>query len=132
MRSCGPSGPNNQNVGRRLRRPLRRGEPRAQGVGRRNTTEEIADVVIKARDGVPIRVRDVAEVEIGHAIRRGGVTAQGQGEAVLGLAFMRMGENSREVTNALDRAMEEVKRTLPPGVEVDGRLHDGRTSSTRS
>src|SRR3954471_22781340 len=89
------------------------------GVGRRNTTEEIADVVIKSKGGVPIRVRDVAEVEIGHAIRRGGVTAQGRGEAVLGLAFMRMGENSREVTHALDRAMEEVKRTLPPGVEVE-------------
>ncbi len=89
------------------------------GVGRRNTTEEIGDIVVKSTGGVPIRVRDVAEVEIGHAIRRGGVTAQGQGEAVLGLAFMRMGENSREVTHGLDRAMEEVKRTLPPGVHVE-------------
>lgn len=88
------------------------------GVGRRNTTVEIADVVIRSKDGVPIRVRDVAQVEIGNAIRRGGVTAQCQGEAVLGLAFMRMGENSREVTHALDKAMEEVKRSLPPGVKV--------------
>ena len=109
---------NNQNAGGGY--VVRSGEASlVLGVGRRNTTEEIADVVIKSKGGVPIRVRDVAEVEIGHAIRRGGVTAQGQGEAVLGLAFMRMGENSREVTHALDRAMEEVKRTLPPGVEVE-------------
>ena len=49
---------------------------------------------------MPIRVRDVAEVAVGHAIRRGGVTADGKGEVVLGLAFMRMGENSRDVTMA--------------------------------
>src|SRR3954452_16808088 len=109
---------NNQNAGGGY--VVRSGEASlVLGVGRRNTTEEIADVVIKSKGGVPICVRDVAEVEIGHAIRRGGVTAQGQGEAVLGLAFMRMGENSREVTHALDRAMEEVKRTLPPGVRVE-------------
>ena len=41
----------------------------------------------------------------------GGVTAEGRGEAILGLAFMRMGENSREVTAALDRAMDDIKKT---------------------
>jgi len=90
-----------------------------QGVGRTGTVEEIASVVIESVDGVPIRVGDVAEVAIGHVIRRGGVTAQGRGEAVLGLAFMRMGENSRDVTMALDRAMEDVRRAMPPGVKVD-------------
>ena len=89
------------------------------GVGRRNTTEEIAEIVVETEGGIPIRVRDVAEVEIGHAIRRGGVTAQGKGEAVLGLAFMRMGENSRAVTRGLDRAMADVQKTLPPGVNVE-------------
>src|SRR5262245_55848479 len=89
-----------------------------QGVGRARSVEEIGKIVITARDGVPIRIRDVAEVGVGHVIRRGGVTANGQGEVVLGLAFMRMGENSRDVTMALDRAMQDVKKALPPGVEV--------------
>ena len=109
---------NNQNAGGGY--VVRAGEASLiLGVGRRNTTEQIADVVIEAEGGVPIRVRDVAEVGIGHAIRRGGVTAQGKGEAVLGLAFMRMGENSRAVTRDLDRAMAEVEATLPDGVKVE-------------
>jgi len=89
-----------------------------QGVGRARSLEEIGKIVITARDGVPIRIKDVAEVGIGHVIRRGGVTANGKGEVVLGLAFMRMGENSRDVTMALDAAMQDVKKALPPGVDV--------------
>jgi cobalt-zinc-cadmium resistance protein CzcA len=109
---------NNQNVGGGY--VVRSGEASlVHGVARTVSTEQIANIVIESHDGVPIRVRDVAEVEIGHAIRRGGVTAEGRGEAVLGLAFMRMGENSRDVTNALDRAMEDLKRSLPAGVKVD-------------
>jgi cobalt-zinc-cadmium resistance protein CzcA len=58
-------------------------------------------------------------VEIGHEIRRGAVTADGQGEVVYGLGFMLMGENSHEVTNKLKTKMEEIKSTLPPGVEIE-------------
>ena len=109
---------NNQNVGGGY--VVRSGEASLiQGVARTVSVEQIANIVIEAHDGVPIRVSGVAEVEIGHAIRRGGVTAEGKGEAVLGLAFMRMGENSRDVTNAIEMAMEEVKRSLPPGVHVE-------------
>ena len=106
---------NNQNVGGGY--VIRSGEASlVQGIARTTSVEQIADIVIASHDGVPIRIRDVADVAIGHAIRRGGVTAEGKGEAVLGLAFMRMGENSRDVTNALDRAMDDVKKSLPPGV----------------
>ena len=56
---------------------------------------------------------------VSHEIRRGAVTADGQGEVVLGLGFMLMGENSHEVTHALKKKMEEIKSTLPPGVEVE-------------
>ncbi len=109
---------NNQNVGGGY--VVRSGEASlVQGIARTTSVDQIAEVVIESHDGVPIRVRDVADVEIGHAIRRGGVTAEGKGEAVLGLAFMRMGENSRDVTNALDRAMDDVKKSLPPGVAVN-------------
>lgn len=90
-----------------------------QGIGRTTDIEQIKNIVIKAKDGVPIRVRDVADVQIGHEIRRGAVTADGQGEVVYGLGFMLMGENSHEVTNNLKEKMEEIKATLPPGVEVE-------------
>lgn len=89
-----------------------------QGIGRTASVEQIAGIVITARDGVPIRVRDVADVQIGHEIRRGAVTADGQGEVVLGLGFMLMGENSHKVTWALKDKLEEVKATLPPNVTV--------------
>ncbi|NNE01447.1 MAG: efflux RND transporter permease subunit, partial [Pirellulaceae bacterium] len=89
------------------------------GLGRTVNIEQIENIVIKANDGVPIRVRDVANVEIGHEIRRGAVTADGQGEVVYGLGFMLMGENSHEVTNKLKTKMEEIKSTLPPGVEIE-------------
>ena len=79
----------------------------------------------------PIRIRDVADVTIGHAIRRGGVTAGGKGEAVLGLAFMRMGENSRDVTHGLDRAMDDVKRSAPAEASRSAWSTSGPTWWTR-
>jgi cobalt-zinc-cadmium resistance protein CzcA len=108
---------NNRNVGGGY--VVRSGEASLiQGVGRARSVDEIAKIVVTARDGVPVRVKDVAEVAEGHEIRRGGVTAEGRGEVVLGLAFMRMGENSRDVTMALDRAMDEVRKSLPRGIQV--------------
>ncbi len=89
------------------------------GIGRTVNAQQIENIVIRAKDGVPIRVRDVADVEIGHEIRRGAVTADGKGEVVYGLGFMLMGENSHEVTNSLKAKMEEIKPSLPPGVEVE-------------
>jgi cobalt-zinc-cadmium resistance protein CzcA len=67
---------------------------------------------------VPVRVGDVADVVVGHEVRRGAVTAEGRGEAVLGLGFMLMGENSHQVTTALKQRLEEIKATLPRGVTV--------------
>lgn len=89
------------------------------GVGRTVNLDQIGNIVVKTRDGVPIRVRDVARIEIGHEIRRGTVTADGRGEAVLGLGFMLMGENSHEVTWALKNKLEEIKKTLPAGVQIE-------------
>ncbi|UUO06518.1 CusA/CzcA family heavy metal efflux RND transporter [Blastopirellula sp. J2-11] len=89
------------------------------GVGRTVSVDQIQNIVIKAKDGAPIRIRDVAEVKIGHEIRRGTVTADGQGEAVLGLGFMLMGENSHQVTWALKDKLEQVRSTLPAGVTIN-------------
>jgi len=88
------------------------------GQGRTVNIEQIENIVVTARDGVPIRIRDVAEVQIGHEIRQGAVTADGTGEAVLGLGFMLMGENSHQVTWALKEKLEDIKSTLPPDVEI--------------
>ncbi len=90
-----------------------------QGVGRFDAPVDIADVVVASRDGVPVRVRDVAEVHEGRRIRRGAVTAQGEGEVVLGLGFMLMGENSVEVTRRLELRLAEAARALPEGIEVE-------------
>jgi len=89
------------------------------GVGVLDGAAAIESVVIAARKGVPVRVRDVASVEVGPEIRRGATTADGKGEVVLGLGFMLIGENSDTVTHALARRLEEVKRTLPEGLIVE-------------
>lgn len=89
-----------------------------QGVGIVKSLEDVQEIVITAHEGVPIRVRDVAKVIDGREIRLAAVTADGKGEAVLGLGFMRMGENSHDVTNRLKLRLEEVKKTLPEGVHV--------------
>ena len=89
------------------------------GLGLLHTIKEIEDVSIATRDGVPIRVGDVATVRFGHEIRRGAVTAMGEGEVVLGLAFMLTGENSRVVTGRLENKLEEVRKTLPGDVEIE-------------
>jgi len=88
------------------------------GLGRTVNVEQIKNIVVTASDGVPIRVRDVADVEIGHEIRRGAVTANGKGEVVLGLGFMLMGENPHEVTRAMKQKLEELKATLPSDVAI--------------
>lgn len=90
-----------------------------QGLGRVTDVASIGDIVIATQDGVPIRLRDVAEVGIGHEIRRGAVTAGGRGEAVLGLGFMLMGENSHDVTSRLKAKLEELRPYLPADIQVE-------------
>ena len=89
-----------------------------QGIALTASVQEIADIVIAAHEGTPIRVRDVGEVTIGHEIRRGAATFAGAGEAVLGLGFMLTGENSHDVAARLARRLEELKPGLPDGVEA--------------
>lgn len=90
-----------------------------QGIGSVATSEELGEIVVAAKDGVPVRVRDVAGIEIGAEIRRGAVSYQGRGEAVLGLGFMLMGENTHVVTARLKQKLEEVKKSLPSGIHVE-------------
>ena len=89
-----------------------------QGLGRTTDIQQINDIVITAIDGVPVRIRDVASVEIGYEIRRGAVTADGRGEAVMGLGFMLMGENTHQYTESLKAKLEEIKTNLPGGMAL--------------
>jgi cobalt-zinc-cadmium resistance protein CzcA len=89
------------------------------GIGRTATARQVEEIVIRAKDGIPIRVRDVADVQIGYEIRRGAVTADGKGEVVYGLGFMLMGENSHDVTDALKKRLENARLSLPPRVQVE-------------
>jgi cobalt-zinc-cadmium resistance protein CzcA len=89
-----------------------------QGIGRTVNVHQIEEIVIAARQGVPIHVGDVAEVVIGHELRRGVVTASGEGEAVLGLGFMRIGENSYSVTRRFREALETAAQSVPDGVKI--------------
>lgn len=109
---------NNQNVGGGV---IDRGSNMllVQGIGRTANLDQIRQIQITAKDGVPVRVSDVATVEIGHEVRRGAVTADGKGEVVLGLGFMTMGENSHEVTWNLKKQLDEVKRNLPGDIQVE-------------
>jgi len=109
---------NNQNVGGG--QIVRSGESLlVQGIGLTTNVEAIANIVITAHDGVPVRVRDVAAVQVDHEIRRGAVTGAGQGEIVLGLGFMLMGENSHVVTRALKLKLAAVQKMLPQDVKVE-------------
>ncbi|HET6879371.1 MAG TPA: CusA/CzcA family heavy metal efflux RND transporter, partial [Pirellulales bacterium] len=89
------------------------------GIGRTSSVEQIGDIVVAAQEGVPIRVRDLAQVTIGHVIRRGAVTANGQGEVVLGLGFMRMGENSYGVTRRMAEKFKEIKGKMPSDLVLE-------------
>ncbi len=109
---------NNENVGGGY---VRRGDEAllVSGIAHKTNVAQIREVVIAAQKGVAIKVKDVADVERGHDIRRGAVTADGKGEVVLGLGFMLMGENSNEVTWALKEKLKEVRPLLPRGVRVE-------------
>ena len=84
-------------------------------VGQANGLEDLKNIVIENRSGVPIRVGDVADVLMGEERRTGAATQNGQ-ETVLGTVFMLIGENSRNVSLAVAKKLEEANRALPKGV----------------
>ena len=85
--------------------------------GQARGVEDLRNVVLSNSGGTPVRVRDVAEVGIGQELRTGAATDNGR-EVVLGTVFMLMGENSRVVSQAVDKKMAEINRNLPDGVEA--------------
>ncbi len=76
---------------------------------------DIGNIIVSSRESVPIRIRDVAEVVMGKELRTGAATENGR-EVVLATVFMLIGENSRQVAQAVSKRLAEVNRTLPAGV----------------
>ena len=92
--------------------------------GQVNSVADIGNIILDNVQGVPIRIRDVSEVNDGNAggdagveLRTGAATENGR-EVVLGTVFMLIGENSRAVSQAVDKKMVEINRTLPTGVQA--------------
>jgi cobalt-zinc-cadmium resistance protein CzcA len=85
--------------------------------GRIDRMEDIGRVTVATREGVPVRLRDVAEIGIGRELRSGSASSNGQ-EAVVGTALMLIGGNSRTVAASVDAKMQEIARTLPPDIRA--------------
>ncbi|AVF46258.1 efflux RND transporter permease subunit [Acinetobacter nosocomialis] len=86
--------------------------------GMLTSIQDIQNVTVATKNGLPIRVVDVASVSIGHDLRTGGATYNGQ-ETVLGIAMMMMGENSKTIAKAIDQKVQEIQRSLPQGVVIE-------------
>ncbi len=93
-----------------------------RGDGLVRSLEDIRKVVIRNVDGVPVLVKDVAEVRYGHAIRFGAITGNGEGEKVLGQVMMLKDANSKKVIEAVHKRVEEIQKTLPEGVYINAFL----------
>jgi cobalt-zinc-cadmium resistance protein CzcA len=108
-----------------------------RATGRVETLADIENIVVGTTDGVPVRVRDVADVTEGKDLRTGAATHMGE-EAVIGTAIMLVGENGRTVARRVSDRLAEVARSLPAGIRlaplydrthlVDATLHTVRTN----
>jgi len=87
--------------------------------------DDIRNITLKTVRGTPVFIKDVAVVELGKELRLGAATKDGE-ETVLGTVFMLMGENSREIAHRADLKLQEINRTLPPGVTT-GAVYDRTT-----
>ena len=91
-----------------------------RGVGMVNSIEEIGKIPVKNNpNGIPILVRDVANVKIGNAVRYGALTYNGEGEVVGGIVMMLKGENSAEVVKNIKERMKIIQKSLPEDITIE-------------
>lgn len=83
--------------------------------GQVGTVDDIKNIIIGSRHGVPVRISDVADVQVGRELRTGAATLNGK-ETVLGTAMLLIGENSRSVSQKVSAKLDEISRSLPDGV----------------
>jgi cobalt-zinc-cadmium resistance protein CzcA len=91
-----------------------------RGVGLTRTVEDIGSIVLKEERGIPVFVRDVAEVKIGAALRQGALIKNGDTEAVGAVVMMLKGGNAKEVVTRIKQRVQEVndKKMLPGGLQI--------------
>lgn len=88
-----------------------------RGLGLVKNTDDIGDIVLKAVDGVPVRIRDIAQIEEAPALRFGAVTRDGE-EVVLGMALARIGENAKVVVDAVKEKIATASTILPQTMQL--------------
>ena len=108
---------NNQNTGANF---IEHGDQQyvVRGLGLIKDVQNIKDIVLDSRRQTPIRVGDVARVEIGNELRQGAVTKDGQGEVVTGIALKEINENTKQVIERIKAKVEEINKSLPEGVKI--------------
>ena len=91
-----------------------------RGVGLVKDLDDLRAIVLKEKDGVPVYVRDVAEVQIGHAVRHGAIIKNGNTEAVGGVVMMIAGGNAKDVVSRVKTRVDEInaKGMLPDGLKI--------------
>jgi len=90
-----------------------------RGLGLLTSAEDIEGIVLKAQNGSPVYVRDVADVVIGPQPRQGAVTRDGKGDAVAGMVIMLRGENSKDVVASVKEAIPKIQKSLPQGARIN-------------
>ncbi len=90
-----------------------------RGDGLIKTKDEIDNIVVKNNNGIPILIKDIGNVRLGHANRFGAITANGEGEKVMGQIMMLKDANSKEVIKEVKVRVEEVQKSLPEGVFIN-------------
>ncbi|APW62694.1 efflux RND transporter permease subunit [Paludisphaera borealis] len=109
---------NNANVGGGYL--VHEGEARyIRGVSQARSVDDVAAIVVDERDGVPVTIGNVATVHPAPMIRSGLATRDGQGEIVVGLVMMLIGENSRRVVEDVKAEIAEIQKALPKGVTIE-------------
>lgn len=90
-----------------------------RGEGLIQNLEDINNIVVKNNSGVPILIKDIAEVKFGSAPRYGAMTRNGKGETVGGVVLMQKGENAVRVIERVKERMKSIEKSLPQGVKID-------------
>lgn len=90
-----------------------------RGDGAIKSLDDIRNIVIKNRNGIPVLIGDIAVVQFGHANRFGAITANGQGEKVMGQIMMLKNADSKKVIKAVHKRVAEVQKSLPEGIFIN-------------
>jgi len=90
-----------------------------RGIGLISSMDDIRNTVIKKVNDIPVLVKDVAEVQLGNAVRYGSVTYNGEKEVVGGIVMMLKGSNSADVVERVKAKMEIIRKSIPEDVEIE-------------